>query len=63
MEYIPAISSRYLPSPAVTEPEYEVVTNPDVANIGTYYEKVDNNYVKTSDSELVEGKTYYVVKA
>lgn len=62
MEYIPAIS-RYLPSPVVTEPEYEAVANPDVANIGTYYEKVGDNYVKTSDSELVEGKTYYVVKA
>jgi len=47
----------------VTEPEYEVVISPNVADIGTYYEKVGDNYVKTSDSELVEGKIYYVVKA
>ena len=62
MEYIPAIN-RYLPSPVVTDPEYEVVISPNVADIGTYYEKVGDNYVKTSDSELVEGKIYYVVKA
>ena len=38
-----------------------VVTTPEVANIATYYELVENHYVKTADTELDNAKKYYTV--
>lgn len=41
---------------------YTKVTNPQTSAIDTYYEQVAmNEYAKTTDEEVVEGKTYYTV--
>ena len=39
---------------------YTAVETPVKANIGTYFEKAaDNTYFKTTDTDVVVGKTYY----
>ena len=39
---------------------YTAVETPVKANIGTYFEKAaDNTYFKTTDTDVVQGKTYY----
>lgn len=39
---------------------YTAVQTPVKANIGTYFEKAaDNTYFKTTDTDVVQGKTYY----
>lgn len=53
-------NARIVPSRRVIlEDSYTVVDEPKVASIGTYYEKTSTGYVKTTDTALVEGKTYY----
>lgn len=42
-------------------PEYAEVGNPVVADIGTYYELIDDEYVLTADVEIDDEKDYYVV--
>ena len=38
---------------------YTAVGTPSAANLANYYELVNGSYVKTTDTTLVEGKTYY----
>ena len=39
---------------------YTAVQSPAKANLGTYFEKAsDNTYFKTTDTDIVNGKTYY----
>jgi hypothetical protein len=39
---------------------FTAVESPAKANIGTYFEKDSNNeYLKTTDTDVVAGKTYY----
>lgn len=53
-------NTRIVPSrKIVVEETYTVVAEPKVASIGSYYEKTDAGYVKTTDSALDSSKTYY----
>ncbi len=53
-------NTRIVPSrKIVAEETYTVVAEPKVASIGSYYEKTDAGYVKTTDSALDSSKTYY----
>lgn len=42
------------------EVTYEAVTNPTSADLNKYYEKIDDEYTKTSDTEVDQSKTYYI---
>lgn len=57
--YFPAEPEEEEP---VVEPTYTAVTETEGMNPKTagWYEKVDEEYVLTTDEEPVEGKTYYV---
>jgi hypothetical protein len=48
---------------ASTAPTYSPVTSPVVTEIANYYELVGGVYVKTSDTALASGKTYYTQTA
>lgn len=37
----------------------EAINNPSSENLYYYYELINNNYVKTEDEEIINGKTYY----
>lgn len=53
-------NTRIVPSrKIVAEDAYTAVAEAKVANIGTYYEKTDAGYVKTTDSTVDSSKTYY----
>lgn len=53
-------NTRIVPSrKIVAEDAYTAVAEAKVANIGTYYEKTDAGYVKTTDSAVDSSKTYY----
>lgn len=53
-------NTRIVPSrKIVKEDSYTTVADPKVANIGTYYEKTEAGYVKTTDSAIDSSKTYY----
>lgn len=53
-------NTRIVPSrKIVKEDSYTAVADPKVANIGTYYEKTETGYVKTTDSAIDSSKTYY----
>lgn len=43
----------------ITNGRYLVVANPTVSDISSYYEIVNGQYVKTSDTAIAQGKTYY----
>jgi len=47
------------PAPTPVADTYTAVENPSAENLANYYEKVNGEYVKTTDTALVEGKTYY----
>ncbi len=53
-------NTRIVPSrKIVAEDAYTAVAEAKAANIGTYYEKTDAGYVKTTDSAVDSSKTYY----
>lgn len=53
-------NTRIVPSKKIVkEDSYTTVVDPKVANIGTYYEKTEAGYVKTTDSAIDSSKTYY----
>lgn len=53
-------NTRIVPSrKIVKEDSYTAVADPKVASIGTYYEKTEAGYVKTTDSAIDSSKTYY----
>lgn len=53
-------NTRIVPSKKIVkEDSYTTVADPKVANIGTYYEKTEAGYVKTTDSAIDSSKTYY----
>lgn len=53
-------NTRIVPSrKIVAEAAYTAVAEAKVANIGTYYEKTDAGYVKTTDTAIDSSKTYY----
>ncbi len=53
-------NTRIVPSrKIVVEDAYTAVAEAKVANIGTYYEKTEAGYVKTTDSAVDSSKTYY----
>lgn len=53
-------NTRIVPSrKIVAEDTYTVVAEPKVAQIGTYYEKINDGYELTKDSALEDSKTYY----
>lgn len=57
-------NTRIVPSrKIVAEDAYTAVAEAKVANIGTYYEKNDAGYVKTTDSAVDSSKTYYTKDA
>ena len=53
-------NTRIVPSRKIVAVDaYTVVAEAKDANIGTYYEKTDAGYVKTTDSAIDSSKTYY----
>lgn len=53
-------NARIVPSRRVTlEENYTAVEEPKVASIGNYYEKGTTGYLKTTDTAIEEGKSYY----
>lgn len=57
-------NTRIVPSRKITLTDaYTKVVDPKVASIGTYYERNGSVYVKTTDTAITEGKTYYTKDA
>lgn len=53
-------NTRIVPSRKIELTDaYTKVADPKVASISTYYERNGNEYTLTTDTALVEGKTYY----